>query len=71
MTAGEERICVGCGDTEEQAKLEPCPVCYRSFCADCAHRGGFGRKFCSVECGRAYYFSGDPDDDENDAADDE
>jgi hypothetical protein len=61
-----ERVCVGCGDTEEEARLEPCAICRRFFCTDCAHRAGFGRKFCSAECSRAYYFSGDSDDDEDD-----
>lgn len=60
-----ERVCVGCGDTEDEARLEPCQICHRFFCVDCAHRAGFGRKFCSPECTRAYYFSGDLDDDED------
>ena len=71
MTEMIERVCVGCGDTEETARLEPCAICRRFFCADCAHRAGFGRKFCSAECSRAYYFSGEPDDDEDDESEDE
>jgi hypothetical protein len=60
-----ERVCIGCGDTDEQAVLEACSICRRFFCSDCAHRAGFGRRFCSPECSRAYYFSGeDSDDDE-------
>lgn len=66
-----ERVCVGCGDTEEQARLEPCTICRRFFCSDCAHRAGFGRKFCSPECSRAYYFSGETDDDEDGESDDD
>ena len=62
MTEAQERICRGCGDTEEQAHLEPCQICNRWFCSDCAHRAAFGRKFCSIECARAYYFAGEPDD---------
>lgn len=61
----QERVCVGCGDTEEQARLENCSICRRPFCADCAHKAAFGRKFCSPECARAYYFTGEPDDDED------
>jgi hypothetical protein len=69
MTETQQRVCVGCGDTEEVVRLEPCSICRRFFCADCAHRAGHGRRFCSPECARAYYFSGDNDDDE-DAVDD-
>ncbi|HJQ36643.1 MAG TPA: hypothetical protein VKB93_05855 [Thermoanaerobaculia bacterium] len=71
MTASYERVCVNCGQSEEQARLEPCAVCGRNFCSDCAHRAGFGRRFCSPECGRAYYFSGESDDDEDQPTDDD
>jgi hypothetical protein len=64
-----ERVCVGCGDTEDQARLETCTICHRFFCADCAVRAGYGRKFCSPECTRAYYFAGESDDDEDDESD--
>jgi hypothetical protein len=65
MTEERERVCVGCGDSGEVVRLEPCQICSRWFCSDCAHRAGFGRKFCSAECSRAYYFTGEPDDDED------
>jgi hypothetical protein len=65
-----DRVCVGCGDSEENARLETCGMCRRLFCPDCAHRAGFGRKFCSPECGHAYYFAGDFDDDEDAEPDD-
>jgi len=68
MTEIPERVCVGCRDTEEQTRLEVCGVCRRNFCADCAHRA-FGRRFCSHECSRAYYFAGESDDDEDDSHD--
>jgi len=61
---GPERVCVGCGDTEELARLETCTICRKPFCPDCAHRA-FGRKFCSHECARAYWFAGEADDDED------
>lgn len=64
-----DKVCVSCGQSEEQVRLEPCSVCGRPFCPDCAHRAGFGRRFCSPECGRAYYFSGEIDDDEDDSGD--
>ena len=69
MGENYDRFCRGCGQSEEQTRLEPCAVCGRYFCSDCAHRAGFGRKFCSPECGRAYYFSGEIDDE--DAVDDD
>jgi hypothetical protein len=59
------RVCIGCQATEETAALEPCAMCRRFFCADCAHRAGFGRKYCSAECTRAYYFAGEPEDDDD------
>ena len=65
MAESSERVCVGCGDTEDQAHLEHCPICMRWYCADCAHRAGQGRRFCSADCARTYYF-GDADDDEAD-----
>lgn len=69
MSSTAERICVGCGDTEEKARLERCGVCFRYFCSDCAHRAIGGRRFCSDACARAYYFHGEPDDDEDDTLD--
>jgi hypothetical protein len=65
-----EKVCKTCGLSEEKIRLEACGMCHGWFCADCANRAGFGRKYCSPECTRAYYFAGDPEDDD-DAADDE
>ena len=71
MSTTPERVCVGCGETEETARLDLCTVCGRYFCPDCAHKAGFGRKFCSPECARAWYFTGDSDDDEDASLDDD
>ena len=71
MAEAYDRVCVGCGQSEEQVRLEPCSICGRSFCADCATRAGFGRKFCSLDCSRAYYFTGETDDDEDAIGDDD
>jgi hypothetical protein len=60
-----DRSCTGCGDTEQLARLEKCGICSKYFCADCGHRAVGGRKFCSDGCAKAYYFHGDPDDDED------
>lgn len=64
----QERVCTGCGETEEMTRLESCSICRKAFCADCAHRA-FSRKFCSGECARAYWFAGEPDDDGDSASD--
>ena len=65
MSEGLERVCVGCGDSEEEVRLEACGICSHLFCAGCAHKAGYGRRFCSSECTRAYYFAGEPDDDDS------
>lgn len=60
-----EKVCVRCGVTEVQVRLEHCGICARHFCAEHAHRAFGGRRFCSPECAKAYYFHGEPDDDED------
>ena len=70
MSEIQERVCKGCGATEESVRLEACSMCQGFFCADCAHRAGYGRKYCSAECTRAYYFAGIEDDDGDDDDDD-
>lgn len=64
MSLEEQRVCVGCGDNEDVARLDRCGVCSRDFCLDCSHRA-LGRRFCSAECSRAYFYYGDSDDDED------
>lgn len=71
MSETFERVCAGCEKSEEDARLEPCTICARWFCADCAVRAGYGRRFCSHDCARSYYFTGDPDDDEDSARPDD
>jgi hypothetical protein len=61
----EERVCAGCGADEQVGHLEICGICQRFFCPDCAHKAGFGRRFCSPVCARAYYFAGEFDDDQD------
>jgi hypothetical protein len=60
-----EPACRGCGKTADEARLETCSIDHKAFCVDCAHRAGFGRRFCSQECAHAYYFTGETDDDED------
>jgi len=59
-----ERRCIHCGETEETVRLDRCVVCGRDFCPDCGYRAT-GRRFCTAECARAFFY-GDEDDDEND-----
>lgn len=68
MSSTEERVCVGCGLTEEKARLERCGICARHFCPDCGYRQA-GRRFCSGECARAYLW-GEGDDDDEKSVDD-
>ena len=69
MASTDERVCVTCGDTEGMTRLEKCTICDRHFCADCAHRA-FGHRFCGGDCARAYWFHGEPDDNESAEYDD-
>ena len=64
MSSTYERCCVGCGTNEDVARLERCPICSKTFCADCAYRAS-GRRFCSDACARTYNY-GDPEDDDED-----
>jgi hypothetical protein len=61
-----DKVCVGCGVNEEDVRLEKCGICARYFCIECAHRAYGGRRFCSPECARGYYFHGEMDDDDDD-----
>jgi hypothetical protein len=70
MLETDERRCVGCGDTEAEAHLERCTVCGKHFCPDCTFRQT-GRRFCSGDCARAFFWEGmDDDDDEGDSTED-
>ena len=64
MTEIHDRVCKACGAGQDAGHLEACSICQQHFCADCAHKG-YGRKFCSADCARSYYFTGEPDDDED------
>ncbi len=62
----EDKACRTCGNTEDLSPLELCGVCSKFFCPDCAHRAFGGRRFCSPDCAHAYFFHGEPDDEDND-----
>jgi hypothetical protein len=69
MSSNPEKQCIGCGDTDEMARLERCGICMRFFCPDCSYRAS-GRRFCSDNCARTFFY-GDIDDDDEDAGSDE
>ena len=66
MSVGDiSRSCVICGTTEEEARFERCPICRREYCPDCAYRAT-GRRFCSAECARTFFYRDSDDDEEID-----
>ncbi len=60
-----EQACVTCSVTRDDAQLEKCGICSRFFCSDHAFRAYGGRRFCSTECARGYYFHGEMDEDDD------
>lgn len=64
MAEIHDRVCVRCEAGFEAGHLEACSICRHHFCADCAYKG-YGRKFCSPDCARSYYFTGETDDDQD------
>lgn len=46
----------------EKEPLERCVICGRRYCTDCSYRAT-GRRFCSSECAREFFY-GESDDDE-------
>ena len=71
MSTLEIRFCVTCAKTQNEIHLERCGICARYFCTDCAHRAIGGRRFCSAECAKSYFFHGEPDDDDEDPGSEE
>ena len=63
MSYAEERRCIGCGNTEEEAHLERCMVCGKWFCPDCAFKQT-GRRFCSGGCARDFFWGDYEDEDD-------
>jgi hypothetical protein len=55
--------CIQCDRSEDETRLEKCPICFKRFCSD--HRYEMsGRGFCSTHCAQ-YFFFADPDDADN------
>ncbi len=69
MSYVEGRQCVRCGEVEADVLLERCVACGRNFCADCAYRAT-GRRYCSAECARAFFYGESDDDEGNPDSDD-
>lgn len=63
MTEERERVCSGCGASDDAATLERCRMCYGYFCSDCAHRG-LGQRFCSDRCSMEFFYGDSGDDDD-------
>jgi hypothetical protein len=68
MSYVEGRHCVRCGNPEEDVLLDRCVACGKYFCADCAYRAT-GRRFCSAECARAFFYGEGDDYESDDSAD--
>jgi len=51
--------CYRCEATEDERSLTKCVICFRHYCADCAHDFN-GRAFCSKHCAHFFFF-GDED----------
>lgn len=47
--------------------LPRCPICHKSVCDGCAKRMG-GSTFCSTECSHAFFFGGEDEIEDADAA---
>ncbi len=65
MSSTYERVCRGCGASEENARLERCPICAKLFCPDCAYKAA-GRRFCSGGCSRTYSYGDTEENDDED-----
>jgi hypothetical protein len=54
--------CVGCQLSDQDDRLNKCPICFKWVCDNCGLRS-MGRVFCSKRCSDQFFF-GDDDDDE-------
>jgi hypothetical protein len=53
--------CHECERTQDDTRLQKCPVCHQMFCEIHCHVMS-GRPFCSARCA-AYFFFEDPEED--------
>lgn len=52
--------CANCHKTDDEARIEKCPICFKGYCPEHAYLYS-GRRFCSKPCAE-YFFFGDGDD---------
>jgi hypothetical protein len=50
--------CVVCQASDEDIRLNKCPICFRLVCDNCAVRS-FGRMFCVKTCSQQFFFGDD------------
>ena len=50
--------CVTCQATDQDRRLEKCPICFKQVCEECAIRS-YGRCFCSKRCADQFFFGYD------------
>jgi hypothetical protein len=50
--------CVGCHSSEQELRLNKCPICFKWICDNCAKRS-MGREFCSKRCADQFFFGDD------------
>jgi hypothetical protein len=47
--------CVTCGKSDQDDRLEKCPICFKWVCEHCGHRN-MGRVFCTKRCADQFFF---------------
>ena len=50
--------CVVCQATDQDRRLEKCPICFKLICENCALRL-YGRTFCGRRCADQFFFGDD------------
>ena len=53
-------ICFKCQASEQDQRLNKCPICFTWACDECGHRA-MGRVFCLKKCADQFFFSDDDD----------
>ena len=50
--------CLACQKSDQEFRLNKCPICFKWVCDDCAIRS-YGRAFCSRRCSDQFFFGDD------------
>ena len=53
--------CVICDVSDQDQRLNKCPICFKWACDECGNRS-MGRVFCSRSCADQFFFGDDDDD---------